>query len=132
MYTEVITDGNNIDIAPYIFEIVMHGLRDFGINFKLNKKNRNEIQSAFFQNLSTLHKEGLFQEKQEEIFINNIIKRTNPLIKYYGMIGYTAHIFLLIMLEAKYKFWDSPNKIKNHVYSKMRKLNLPIDDYLYY
>lgn len=38
LYNQIIAKENNIDIGPYIFEIVMHGLKDFGINYKLNKK----------------------------------------------------------------------------------------------
>ncbi|RDX33436.1 hypothetical protein DZA31_00795 [Arcobacter sp. HD9-500m-PIT-SAG02] len=130
LYNEIIADENNIDIAPYIFEIVMHGLRDFGINYKLNKKNKNETQVAFFYTLKVLHKEGLFKEKKEKVFINSIIKQTNRVIEYYGTFGFTAHIFLFSMLEARYKFGKSPNKIQDYVYSEMRKAKAPIENRL--
>lgn len=130
LYNQIIAKENNIDIGPYIFEIVMHGLKDFGINYKLNKKNKNETQAAFFETLKVLHKEGLFKEKSEKEFINNIIKSTNPLIKYYGMLGFSAQIFLLSLLEAKYKFGKAPNKIKYYVYDEMRKAKIPIENRL--
>lgn len=128
LYDEILAYENNIDIAPYIFEIVMHGLRDFGINYKLNKKNKNDTQAGFFQNLTVLYKEGLFKEKLEKKFINNIVKGTNSLIKYHGIVGYTAKIFLILMLEAKIKFKKSSNKIKDYVYNEMRELKLPIEN----
>ncbi|MEV9547037.1 hypothetical protein [Aliarcobacter butzleri] len=130
LYNQIIAKENNIDIGPYIFEIVMHGLKDFGINYKLNKKNKNKTQSAFFETLKVLYKEGLFKEKLEKEFINNIIKSTNPLIKYYGMLGFSAQIFLLSLLEAKYKFGKAPNKIKYYVYDEMRKAKIPIENRL--
>ncbi len=128
LYSEVVAYENNIDIAPYIFEITMHGLRKFGPSYKLNKKNKDETQAGFFQNLTVLHKEGLFKEKQCKKFINNIIKSTNPLVKYYGIVGYTAKIFLILMLEARIKFKNSSNKIKDYVYKEMRELKLPIEN----
>jgi hypothetical protein len=130
LYDQVISDTNNIDIAPYIFEIVLHGLKDFGINYKLNKKNKNETQAAFFETLKILHSAGLFKEKLAKKFINNIINATNPIIECYGKLGFTAHIFLLCMLEARYKFKKSTNKIKDYVYNEMRKANIPIENRL--
>jgi hypothetical protein len=106
----------------------MHGLRDFGINYKLNKKNKNEIQAGFFETLKILHKEGIFKEKQEKEFINKIIKATNPLIEFYGTLGFQAHIFLLSILEARYKFGKASNKIKDYVYSELREANIPIEN----
>lgn len=130
LYKEIIAENNNIDIGPYIFETIMNGLLKYGINYKLNKKHKNEDQAAFFQNIAVLYQAGLFKAKLEKVFINNIIKKSNPLIEYYGVVGYGARIFLIIMLEAKYKYWESPNKIKDFVYSEMRNLNQPIDNRL--
>lgn len=130
LYNQIIAKENNIDIGPYIFEIVMHGLKDFGINYKLNKKNKNETQAAFFETLKVLHKEGLFKEKLGKEFINNIVKSTNNIITYYGILGFSAHIFLLILLEASYKCGRSPNKIKDYVYDEMRKAKIPIENRL--
>ncbi len=130
LYNQIIAEENNIDIGPYIFEIVMHGLKDFGINYKLNKKNKNETQAAFFETLKVLHKEGLFKEKLEKIFINNIIKSTNHLINYYGMLGFSAQIFLISLLEAKYKFGKATNNIKSYVYDELRKAKIPIENRL--
>ncbi|XPV69342.1 MAG: hypothetical protein ACNI25_01905 [Halarcobacter sp.] len=128
LYNQIISDENNIDIAPYIFETVLHGLKDFGINYKLNKKNKNKTQAGFFETLKILHREGLFKEKLGKIFINNIINGTNPLIKYYGILGFQSHLFLLYLLEARYKFGKAPNKIKDYVYDEMRKTNIPIEN----
>ncbi len=130
LYEEIMDDKNNIDITPYIFETIMHGLNDFGINYKLNKKNKNSNQAGFFQTISSLCKAGIFKEKQEKICINKIIKATNPLIDFYGSLGYSSKIFLILMLEAKYKFANSPNKIKNYVYNELRKEKLPIENRL--
>jgi len=130
LYNEIINDDNNIDIAPYIFETIMHGLKDFGINYKLNKNNKNKTQIGFFKTISSLYEAGLFKEKHLKYYINAIIKSSNPLIPYYGTLGYTAKIFLLIMLEAKYKFPKSSNKIKVYVYSELRKAKLPIENRL--
>lgn len=128
LYKEIISSDNNIDVLPYVFEIVLNGLLKYGINYKLNKNNKNEDQQAFFQTISALHQAGLFKEKLAKVFINNIIKDVNPLIEYYGYLGYAARIFLLIMLEAKYKYGKSSNGIKDFVYSEMRRLNQPIEN----
>ena len=130
LYNQIIAKENNIDIGPYIFEIVMHGLKDFGINYKLNKKNKNETQAAFFETLKVLHKEGLFKEKLEKEFINNIIKSTNHLINYYGLLGFSVQIFLISLLEAKYKFGKATNNIKSYVYDELRKAKIPIENRL--
>lgn len=108
----------------------MNGLKNYGINYKLKKNNKNEDQAAFFQNLSTLCKQGLFKEKRAKFFLNAIIRSSNPLIEYYGSIGYGARLFLIILLEAKFQFGKSPNKIKEFVYSEMRKFDLPIENRL--
>jgi hypothetical protein len=130
LYDEIMDDKNNIDITPYIFETIMHGLNDFGINYKLNKKNTNTNQAGFFQTISSFCKAEIFEEKKIKTCVNKIIKATNPLINFYGSIGYSSKIFLILMLEAKYKFSNSPNKIKNYVYSELRKEKLPIENRL--
>lgn len=128
LYNQVKADGNNIDIFPYIFEIVMHGFMNFGVYYKLNKKNKNETQTEFFRHLEILYKEGLFKEKLAKIFINKIIKNHNKLIEMYGVIGYQAKIFLLCMIEAKFKFGKSSNKIIEYVYTELRKAKIPIEN----
>ncbi len=130
LYDVITSDKNNIDIVPYIFETIMNGLKNYGINYKLNKKNKNEDQAAFFQNLSVLCEQGLFKEKRTKLFLNKTIKNGNNLIEFYGTIGYQARLFLILLLEAKFKFGKSSNKIKEYVYTEMRNLNLPIENRL--
>lgn len=130
LYDAIVADGNNIDITPYVFETIMNGLKKYGINYKLNKNNKNEDQLAFFENLSVLCSQNLFKEKRAKYYLNSIIKSTNPLIQHFGGIGYQARLFLILLLEAKLQFGKSSNKIKEYVYSEMRKLNLPIENRL--
>lgn len=130
LYDVIVADGNNIDITPYVFEMIMNGLKKYGINYKLNKNNKNRDQLAFFNNLSVLCNQGLFKEKRAKFYLNSIIKSSNPLIQELGAIGYQARMFLILLLEAKLQFGKSGNKIKEYVYSEMRKLNLPIENRL--
>lgn len=130
LYEAIVADGNNIDITPYVFEMIMNGLKKYGINYKLNKNNKNEDQLAFFNNLTVLCNQGLFKEKKTKFYLNSIIKSSNPLIQKLGAIGYQARLFLILLLEAKFLFGKSGNKIKEYVYSEMRALNLPIENRL--
>lgn len=130
LYDAIVADGNNVDITPYIFETIMNGFKKYGINYKLNKNNKNEDQAAFFHNLSVLCNQGLFKEKRSKFYINSIIKSSNPLVKQFGIIAYQARLFLILLLEAKFQFGKSANKIKDYVYSEMRKIGLPIENRL--
>ena len=130
LYDAIVADGNNVDITPYIFETIMNGLKKYGINYKLNKNNKNKDQVAFFYTLSMLCDQGLFKEKRSKFYINSVIKSSNPLIGQLGIIGYQARLFLILLLEAKLQFGKSANKIKEYVYSEMRKLGLPIENRL--
>jgi hypothetical protein len=95
---------------------------------KLNKNNKNQDQQKFFENLKILHKHKIFSEKSEKIFINNIIKDQNKLIESVGIMYYTAYIFVVVMMEAKFLFKDSTKKIKYYVFSELRRLNIPIEN----
>lgn len=130
LYEEIIKDENNIDISPYIFENVINGIRDFGINFKLNKNNKNETQKGFFENLKRLHESKIFKEKNCKKFINKIIKDNNHILDKYGICYYQSYIFLMLMIEAKFLFGKSTNKLIKHVFTEMRKLSIPIENKL--
>lgn len=130
LYNEIVKDGNNIDIFPYIFENIINGIRDFGLNFKLNKNNKNETQVGFFENLKKLHETKIFKEKSCKNFINKIIKDHNVTLNIYGILYYQSYIFLMLMLEAKIFYKKSSNKIIKYVFDEMRKLNIPIENKL--
>ena len=126
---EMITgDGNNVALLPYIFEIIMQGFKNFGIRFKLNKRNKDSIQKGFFQNLKILHAAGLFKEKSEKEFINKIIKKFNLGIEVLAFSYYQANIFLILMLEARFKFKKSQKAIIYYVYKNLRELQIPIEN----
>ncbi len=130
IYNEIIKDGNNIDIFPYIFENIINGIRDFGLNFKLNKNNKNETQVGFFENLKKLHETKIFKEKLCKNFINKIIKDHNASLNIYGILYYQSYIFLMLMLEAKIFYKKSSNKIIKYVFNEMRKSSIPIENKL--
>ncbi len=127
LHEMIISKEFNLDIIPYVFEIVMNGIKKYGINYKLNKKNKNDDQKKFFENLTILHKHNLFQDKLEKTFTNNLIKSHNSIIEQIALLYYSAYIFTIILMEAKFLFKDSKKKIKHHVFSELRVAGIPIE-----
>ena len=128
LYELLCSDKYNIDLLPYIIEIIMNGVKKYGINYKLNKNNKNEDQQKFFDNIKVFHKHNFFKEKSEKKFINSLIKAHNPLVKHIAFMYYSAYILVIIMMEAKFKFKDSQKKIKYYVFTELRKLGIPIEN----
>lgn len=127
LYEMIISNEFNLDILPYVFEIAMNGIKKYGTNYKLNKKNKNDDQKKFFENLSILHKHNLFQDKLEKTFMNNLVKSHNLIIEQIALLYYSAYIFTIILMEAKFLFKDSKKKIKHHVFSELRTTGIPIE-----